>query len=496
MYMQLSDPLRWFARNTPETPAIVFNGEETVSYLEVDRWTDNVAHHLSSLGIERGDRVGIVGNNCVEWCITALAVLKLGAVLATYNQRLVASDLVHLVRNSEPKLIVASPSHEQILADVAPHVDAFELMFFDAIRDLESAEHRPTERVVIEAEDPAVIVYTSGTTSVPKGVVFTTRSLFGFIFEWTLMDPAYHQGTRLMCVLSLAGSPGIAWSILNMLSRGGTLYLEPGFEPATALKRLEEAKIEVFMGVPMLFEQIALAPGFADADLSSLKSATTGGAPVPLPTLDAWLAKGVALRQIYGMSELNGTSIANSVADARRRPESVGTGSIFSQHRVVRPDGTDCEPGEPGEIIIQGPSMTIGYWNQPEATAETIRDGWLHSGDVGVYDDEGHLMMVDRMKDMIISGGYNISPAEIESVIYQIPGVEEAAVIGVADPKFGETPLAIVRAEGIDPETVIEYCRENLADFKRPRRVVVADEPLPRMPSGKIAKRQLRDDYK
>lgn len=501
MHMQLTDPIRWWARNTPDAIALVFDGDESLTYAELDRWSDNVAHHLTGAGIGLGDRVGIVGNNCVEWCVAAIGVLKIGAVLATYNQRLLASDLTHLLENSEPSVVIAAPSHDMILAEVAERTQQlgcqpFDLLGFDVIRAVRDNPHRPTERVTIGHEDAAIIVYTSGTTSTPKGVIFSPRSIFGFIFEWSLMEPVYRQGVRMMSVLSLAGSPGIAWSLLHMFTHGGTLFLEPSFDPATALRRIERERIQVFMGVPMLFEQIALQPGFADADLSSLVATTTGGAPVPMPTLEAWLAKGVHLRQIYGMSELNGSSIANSVTDALRRPDSVGTGSMFTQHRVVRPDGSDCEPGEEGEIIVQGPLMTPGYWRNPEATAETIRDGWLHSGDVGVIDDEGHLVMVDRKKDMIISGGYNISPAEIEATIHQLAGVDEVAVIGVADTKFGETPAAIISASGeLDAETVTAHCRAHLADFKRPRHVVISADPLPRMPSGKIAKRELRDEY-
>lgn len=496
MNMQLADPVRWWARNTPDAPAIVFDGKEQLTYRELDEWSDNVACWLAERGIEAGDRVGIVGNNCLEWCVGAIAVLKLGAVAATYNQRLVAADLVHLVQNSRPEVILAQPSHLEILEQVAASTEPFKVLDFEQVRAQRAVSHRPTSRVTRDMEDPAVIVYTSGTTAKPKGVIFNARTIFGFIFEWSLMEPVYRQGVRLMNVLSMAGSPGIAWSLLHMLTHGGTLFLEPGFDPPAALRRLQDEKIQVFMGVPMLFEQLAAAEGFDDADLSSLVAATTGGAPVPLPVLDAWLGKGVALRQIYGMSELNGTSIANSAAEARRRPDSVGTGSIFTQHRVVRPDGSDCDPGEEGEIIIQGPSMTPGYWGDEEATAKTIVDGWLHSGDIGRYDEEGHLVMVDRAKDMIISGGFNISPAEIESVIYQIDGAEEVAVIGVPDDKFGEVPAAVIytRAE-ISPDTVTELCRESLAGYKRPAHVVITSDPLPRMPSGKLAKRELRTTY-
>jgi fatty-acyl-CoA synthase len=196
------------------------------------------------------------------------------------------------------------------------------------------------------------------------------------------------------------------------------------------------------------------------------------------------------------MTELGGSSTRNTLDAAFDAPESVGRGSIFTRHRVVRPDGTDCDPGEPGEIIVRGPSVTPGYWRNPEATDAAIRDGWFHSGDVGVFGDDGLLRMVDRLKDMIITGGYNVAPAEIESVISDLDGVTEVAVIPVADEKFGETPAAIVRSSiELHADDVVKHCNERLARYKVPSYIVFLDEPLPRMPSGKVAKRVLREQF-
>ena len=277
----------------------------------------------------------------------------------------------------------------------------------------------------------------------------------------------------MLFVLSLAGCPGILWAVIHMLTHGGTLFMETGFDPPVAFKRLVDERIQVFMGVPVLFEQLATLPDFATADLSTLDAVTVGGARVPAPTLEAWLQRGITVRQIYGMTELGGTSIANSREQALLRPESVGRNSIFTHHRVVRPDGTDCDAGEPGEIIARGPAVTPGYWRNEEATRQALRDGWFHSGDIGVFDDEGYLRMVDRMKDIIITGGYNIAPSEIEQVVYQVPGVEEAAVIPVDDEKFGETVAVVIKPSGeLDPKAVVAHCSEHLAGYKVPRYVV------------------------
>ena len=492
----VTDPLRWWGMNAPDHPAIVFDGQDTVSYQEIDRWTDNVASQLVARGVKPGDRVGIVGPNSLEWCAGALGALKAGAIVAPYSHRLLAAELVHLVSTSEPVVVLADEEHRERMEQVGASGLAFELVSLDVVRGLRGTAHQPFPRVELDPDQPAVIVFTSGTTAQPKGVIYSHRTTLSFIFEWSLMEPVLRQGVRMIFVLSLAGAPGLLWAILHMLTHGGTVFLETGFEPRTALKRLVDEHIQVMMGVPVLFEQIAALPEFAEADLSSLVATTVGGARVPRPTLEAWLGKGVSLRQIYGMTELGGSSTANPREQALDRPESVGRGSMFTRHRVVRPDGTDCDPEEPGEIIVRGPSVTPGYWRNEEATKEALRDGWFHSGDIGTFDADGYLRMVDRMKDMIITGGYNVAPSEIETVIYQIDGVEEVAVIAVDDTKFGETPAAIIRAtRPIEPADVVAHCNDRISGYKVPRYVVLVDEPLPRMPSGKIAKRELLERF-
>jgi fatty-acyl-CoA synthase len=491
----VTDPVRYWAANVPDQPAIVFDGQDPVTYAELDAWTDNVAHFLVEHGVEPGDRVGMIGPNSLAWAAGALGALKVGAIVAPYNNRMVANELGFLVTNSEPTVVLADPANLSVMGAVDVDVD-FELVPLERVTELRPAPRRPFPRYEGDPDDVAVLIYTSGTTANPKGVIYTHRTIHAFVYEWGLMEPVMRQGVRMLFVLSLGGAPGLPWAILHMTIRGGTLFMEKGFEPAVALRRLTEERIQVFMGVPVLFEQIALLPEFADADLSALDATTVGGAKVPLPTLEAWVNKGVALRQIYGMTELGGTSIANTREQAMTRPESVGRDSLFTRHRVVRPDGTDCDPGEPGEIIAKGPAVTPGYWRNEEATAEVLRDGWFHSGDIGVFDDEGYLRMVDRMKDMIITGGYNVAPSEIEGVIFEIDGVEEAAVIPVDDEKFGETVAAIIKVgKAVDPSAVVAHCNERLTGYKVPRYVEVVDEPLPRMASGKIAKRELREKY-
>jgi len=495
MDVLVTDGLQGWARLRPERPAMIFDGDDVVDYQTLDRWTDNAAHYLAGKGLKQGDRIGIIGSNSLEWCAAALGALKLGAVVTPYNDRFVADELRYLVDSSQATIVLADDQHrEQMLTGLeGTGVPLHGLAEFTELRH---AEHHPVERPSVNADDPAVLVYTSGTTSNPKGVVFTHRSTLAFITEMSFMEPAYREGNRLIYVLSMSGAPGILWHVIHPLTRGMTVYYEKGFDPQTTLRRLADAKINVIMGVPLLFEQMAAHPEFADADLSSVLFASVAGARSSVSTIQQWLDKGVPLRQGYGMTEAGGLYTVNDADQALNKPESVGRGYVFSGHRVVGPDGKECAVEEPGEVIIRGPAVATGYWNNPEATAAAFRDGWFYSGDVGIIDADGHLRIVDRMKDLIISGGFNIAPSEIESVIVDMPGVEEVCVFSVPDEKFGEGPAAVVYAPGgVTEAEIAARCQEKLARFKQPREIHIVDAPLPRMASGKIARKDIRAQY-
>jgi fatty-acyl-CoA synthase len=280
---------------------------------------------------------------------------------------------------------------------------------------------------------------------------------------------------------------------MHYTALGCAFYLDSVFEPAKALRMITEEKINAFGGVPTLFERVAALPEFETADLSSLKLATVGGARVSRALLDAWQAKGVVLRQIYGQTEAGGNASIMPRHLALEQPEQCGWGGVFSELVIQAPDGRRCAPGEVGEILFRGPGMMQGYWNNPEATAVAIRDGWLHTGDLGMVDEQGLLTFVDRIKDLIISGGLNISAAEVERAVSEFPGVEEVVVIAAADAKFGETPMAVVYAPGgLDVPALVEHCNDRLADYKVPRYVVVEPEPLPRLATGKLSKPAVR----
>ncbi len=494
-----TDGISYWARQAPDRLAIVFDGTDRVTYAELDAWTDAAAHWHLAQGLQPGERIGIIGGNSLEWVVSAIGALKLGGVVVPLNNRFTPDELQYLVENSEPRYVLADDAHAEPMAQAlaggpgALGVKQFALSEFTGLRGQTPG---PVARPTAGPDDIAQIVYTSGTSARPKGVIFTHRSTFNLIAEMAFAEPALRPGARMIYLLSMSGAPGLLWHFLHPLTRGMTQFYEKAFDPETTLRRLAEEKIQVFCGVPVLFEQMMARPEFADADLSSLELVTVAAARVQVATLQGWLAKGVLIRQAYGMTELGGLSTINPAERALDHPEQIGRGTVFNRHRVVRPDGTDCDPGEPGEIIVAGPGITPGYWRKEDAYAEAMKDGWFHSGDVGVRDEDGYIQIVDRLKDMIISGGYNIAPSEIEAVIADVPGVREVCVISADDPKFGEAAVAIVHGdESVTVEAVLVRCKEKLAGYKQPREVVLTPAPLERMASGKIPRRKIRENY-
>jgi fatty-acyl-CoA synthase len=361
----------------------------------------------------------------------------------------------------------------------------------EALRDTAPASpaHDP------HPDAPVVIIATSGSTARPKGVVFTNRSMTAYAACWSLEETSSSPGARVISLAPLNTSAGFV-QLMHYTVQGCTIFMEPAFVPDAILQLLQDEKINCFGAVPTFFEAIARAPGFADADLSSIRLATAGGARVSRQLLDIWKSKGITIRQIYGQTEVGGNVTMMPEHLAIEEPEKCGWGGIFMEVRVLRPDGSRCDPGEPGEIVMRSPGMMQGYWRNPEETAKAIRDGWLWSGDIGTLDERGLLTFVDRMKDLIISGGLNISAAEVERVVCEFPGVVEALAIAAPDAKFGETPFVVYHgAAEVDVAALIDHCNINLSNYKVPRYVAFSADPLPRLATGKLSKPAVRELY-
>lgn len=488
MAQTLTSAIAWWARMRPDQPAIVLNGEK-LTYAEYKDWSDRVAAHLIEQGVQPGDRVAVCDVNSLTYCALILGIIRAGGIVSPVNFRYTTREIAELCEATDPLLSFAGP-------DFADKMQAAGL----TVRPIaEIAALREGAKAPIARDnDPdaaVVIIATSGSTARPKGVVLTNRSMTAYAANWAVEETASSAGARVISLAPLNTSAGFV-QLMHYTTQGCTIYMQPQFMPAETLKLIVSERITCFGAVPVFFEAIAALPQFKDADLSSLKMATCGGARVTTQLLETYKAKGVTIRQIYGQTEAGGNATIMPEHLALEAPEKCGWGGAFMDIRVVRADGGDCAAGEEGEIIIRSPGMMKGYWRNPEETAKTLRNGWLYSGDIGVLDERGLLTFVDRMKDLIISGGLNISAAEVERVVCEFPGVSEALVIAAPDPKFGETPFAVYHGpKEVDVAALIQHCDINLANYKVPRYVVYSPEPLPRLATGKLSKPAVRQAY-
>jgi fatty-acyl-CoA synthase len=488
MAQTLASAIAWWARMRPDQPAIVLNGE-ALTYAEYKDWSDRVADYLIKQGLQGGDRVAVCDVNSLTYCALIMGVIRAGGIVSPVNFRYTTREIAELCETTEPILSFAGP-------DFADKMQAAGLSV-RPIAEIAALREGLKARVTRDNDPdaPVVIIATSGSTARPKGVVLTNRSMTAYAANWAVEETASSAGARVISLAPLNTSAGFV-QLMHYTTQGCTIYMVPQFVPVETLKLIVAERITCFGAVPVFFEAIAAQPEFKDADLSSLKMATCGGARVSKALLDTYKAKGVTIRQIYGQTEAGGNATIMPEHLALEAPEKCGWGGAFMDIRVVRADGSDCPAGEEGEILIRSPGVMKGYWRNPEETAKTLRDGWLYTGDIGVLDERGLLTFVDRMKDLIISGGLNISAAEVERVVCEFPGVSEALVIAAPDPKFGETPFAIYHGpREIEVAALIQHCDINLANYKVPRYVVYSPEPLPRLATGKLSKPAVRQAY-
>jgi len=480
---------------SPQRVALV-HGDTCRTYLELDERTRRLAAALRGLGVGLGDRVAYLGPNDPTLLETLFATAALGGVFVPVNWRLAAPELTYIAADCGASVLV----HAAELADMASVMSTDESTALRhvvelgpefeglATGDASGASDEP-----VGLDDPAVIVYTSGTTGRPKGATLSHGNLTWNCVNVLIDTDLASDEVALVC------APLFHVAALNMVSlpmvmKGGTVVLMGGFDPDVVLELIARHRVTVMFGVPSMFNAMAQVPAFASADLSSLRRLLCGGAPVPLSTIRTYLDRDIPFLQGYGMTETSPGALFLGAGRAADKAGSAGVASFFTDVRVVRPDGSDVAPGEKGEVVVAGPNVMLGYWNRPDATAEVMDGEWFRSGDVAVVDEDGYVTIVDRMKDVIISGGENVYPAEVEDVIYGHPDVAECAVIGVPDDRWGEVGRAIVvRRAGaaLDEQALLAHLDGRLARYKLPRSVVFADG-LPRSGAGKVLKAELR----
>jgi len=477
----------------------------TFTYADLDRRVDAMAAHLRGLGIGRGDRVAVLAHNGVEFFDIQFACARTGAICVLLNWRLTVSELEYILDDSSPMLLVHDVEFAESARELQRRCAIGHLLEIDGglpDSDYEAAlggyDGGQVEREPLTHDDVITIMYTSGTTGLPKGAMITHGMNF-----WNCVNLGIPAGIGIdtvhLNVLPLFHTGGLNCYSNPVLHAGGTVVILKTFDPGEALRILGDPAqgITHFFAVPAPYQFMMQHPDFDATDLSRLRVAGVGGAPCALTIMEAWTERGVALAQGFGMTETSPACIFLDPSDALRKIGSTGKALMHTEYRVVNDDGDDCGPDEVGELWVAGPNITPGYWNKPEATADAFEGRWLKTGDAARVDAEGFVYIVDRWKDMYISGGENVYPAEVENVLYQLPQVAEAAIIGVPSERWGESGLAVLALKPgaeLDRQTVQEYCAERLAKFKVPADIAIV-EALPRNATGKVLKRELRDQF-
>ncbi len=466
------------------------------TYAELDARTDRLVAALAAMGIGKGDRVALLAPNCAEYFELQFACGRLGAIMLPLNWRLTVPELEYILGDSSPKLLI----HDRSFAEQAKALSGNRLEIdHDAPdspyeRALAGAGQAPAP-VPLTHDDIGMVMYTSGTTGHPKGAIITHGMVFWNCVNLGIPALITPQTVQLV-VLPLFHTGGLNCYANPVLHAGGTILIMRTFDPGLALDYISDPAYGIthFFAVPAPYQFMMQHPKFQGADLSRLNIAGVGGAPCALSILETWTARGVPLVQGWGMTETSPAGTMLDAADAIRKLGSAGRAMMHTAIRVVDDEGRDVPANAVGELLIKGPNITPGYWNNPDATKKSFTDGWLHTGDAARLDDEGFIYIVDRWKDMYISGGENVYPAEVENVLFQLPQVADAAVIGVPNERWGEVGMAIIVRKPDQPLAegdVIEHCLGRLAKFKVPQSVAFVDA-LPRNATGKVLKRELR----
>ncbi len=505
------------AQRLADLPAVV-DGPLTLSFADLERRVDESARALIAIGIEQGDRVAIWAPNMWEWIVSALAIHTVGGVMVPVNTRYKGIEAAYLLEKSRAKALFTvtgflEVDYVSLLRDAdveLPELGHIIVLRGDAPEGTlshaellahasEVSETAARERAsVIDPDDLADVLFTSGTTGKPKGAMCTHEQNLRVFDQWSSIV-GLREGDRYLIVLPFFHSFGYKAGWLSALMRGATVFPEAVFDVGVVLRRVQEDAITMLPGPPALYQSILLHPDRASFDISSLRLAVTGAAAIPVELIHR-MKEELGFDTVitaYGLTESCGVvTMCRVDDDAETIATTSGRAIPDVEVAIVDQEGNELPAGEPGEIVVRGYNVMKGYFDAPEETDKAIdEEGWLHTGDIGTLDERGYIKITDRLKDMFIVGGFNAYPAEIENTLLKMPGIAEAAVIGVPDERLGEVGMAFVVAapgETLTPEAVVAWSRDNMANFKVPRRVEIL-EALPRNATGKVIKFELRE---
>jgi fatty-acyl-CoA synthase len=509
--MYIGDYLARRELYTPERQAFVDYGKQPVlrvNFAEANQRANRLANFFERSGIQKGDRVAILARDGIEHLDTFFACGKLGAIHTALNWRLHWRETLEILKNTTPKILIYSHDFIDGVSEIARvlqdeikaylHIEGEGIpggMHYDTC--LQGSLPDPVACETLEAEDIAALIFTGGTSGMPRAAQVSHRMI-----AWNTLNTVIHDVTHndiYLNVFPLFHTGGLFVYTLPQVIFGGMTILVRQFDPELVLRLLEEERVTIFAGVPTMYQMMTQAANWTQVDLSALRFCTSGGAPLPVPLVEQYTReKGIRFKQGFGMTEFGPGIFALAPEDAIRKAGSIGRPNFYVEAQIMDDSGRLLGPDEVGELVLKGPSYCSGYFNDPEATSRAVDEaGYFHTGDLAQYDPEGYFYIIDRKKDMFISGGENIYPAEIEAVLYKHPSVHQCAVIGIPDPKWGEAGLAcVVRKPGVvtDEDALISFLRQHLAGYKIPKRVVFMDA-LPISGAGKILKRELKERF-
>ncbi len=494
------------ARRDPELEGVyeAANGRR-LTYRALNERANQVANQLGFGGVAPGDRVALLLGNGTEFLECFFGAAKIGAVTVPLNTRLVAEEYAFILGDAGAATLVFDEAFADVAAELRSREEPVAVTTWlqvggtpaegaIAYDEWRSAGDTAEPATGAGGEDLLFIMYTSGTTGLPKGVMHSHDTIVAMLMTVTASVDAHH-GDRYLNALPLF-HVGALSPVLFQVFVGGTVVLQRAFDPLEAWQLIGNEQVTSTLLVPAMLQFMLATYDETTHDPASLRWVLSGAAPVPVSLIETYTGMGIEIHQVYGLTETAGCACVISAEDAPDHVGSTGKAFFLTDVRVVDENGTDCPPGVPGEVLVSAPHVMVGYWNRPDATAEAIVDGWLHTGDVATVDENGFVTIVDRIKDMVISGGENVYPAEIENVLLGHEKILDVAVVGIPSAKWGESPLAVVVRgdETLTADEVIAHCRGRLAPFKTVKAVEFVDV-IPRNPSGKVLKRELRTRF-